>query len=217
MLNIRLGDDPRDTLMSMQKLLIATKNPGKVAEFADMMADLDVEWLSLADVGITADVEENGTTFSENAWLKAEAYSQMAGIITLADDSGLEVDALDGAPGLYTARYGGSELSHEQRYQLLLQNIADVALAQRSARFRCVIAVADGRGQRLTEAEGICEGYIALAPAGAHGFGYDPVFVPEGQGGLTMAQLLPEQKHPISHRGRAIAKLAPELHRLLGQ
>lgn len=199
----------------MQKLLIATTNQGKVAEFADMMADLAVEWVSLADLGITADVAETGTTFAANAWLKAEAYGRLAGIITLADDSGLEVDALAGSPGLHTARYGGAHLSHVERYQLLLKNLADVPQERRTARFRCVIAVADGAGNRLAEAEGVCEGRIALAPAGDYGFGYDPVFMPAGQGGLTMAQLRPEQKHPLSHRGRAIAKLAPVLRALL--
>ena len=196
-------------------LLIATKNQGKVAEFADMMTDLQVKWLSLADKGISFDVVEDGTTFTANAILKAEAYAKAAHIITLADDSGLEVDALDGAPGLFTARYGGPGLSHVERYELLLKNLADVPEEKRTAQFRCVIAVADGDGTILTTAEGICSGRIALAPRGDHGFGYDPIFVPDGKNGRTMAQLRPEEKHPISHRGQAIATLAPFLRQLL--
>ncbi len=199
----------------MKNLLIATKNQGKVAEFADMMNDLEVNWLSLADKGIDFDVVEDGDTFTANAILKVKAYAAAAGIMTLADDSGLEVDALNGEPGLYTARYGGPGLSHEERYQFLLKNLVDVPEEKRTAQFRCVIVVADGNGEILTTAEGICPGRIAFTPRGANGFGYDPVFVPDGKGGRTMAELLPEEKHPISHRGRAIEALAPFLRELL--
>ena len=197
------------------KLLVATHNQGKVAEFAHMLADLQLEWLGLDEAGITADVAETGHTFSANAWLKAEAYAQQTGLLTLADDSGLEVDALGGEPGVYTARYGGAELSHQQRYERLLANMAAVPPEQRTARFRCVIAVAAEDGRHLLEAEGICEGHIALAPAGNYGFGYDPVFVPLGEDGRTMAQLPPERKHQISHRGRALAQLVPQLRSLV--
>ncbi len=197
------------------KLVVATHNKGKIAEFAQMLADLQLEWLSLDEAGVTADVEETGLTFSANAWLKAEAYAQQTGLMTLADDSGLEVDALNGEPGVYTARYGGAELSHQQRYELLLANMAAVPAPQRSARFRCVIAVAAEDGRHLLQAEGICEGHIAFAPAGEFGFGYDPVFVPLGEDGRTMAQIPPERKHQISHRGRALAQLVPQLRELL--
>ncbi len=192
-------------------ILIATRNKGKIREFADMMGDLDIEWLSLDQLGIDLEVEETGTTFSANACLKAAAYGRAAGILTLADDSGLEVDALAGAPGVYTARYGGEDLSHEGRYRFLLRNMEGVEESRRTARFRAVIALADGQGEILTTVEGVCHGRIALAPRGNFGFGYDPVFEPDGQGGRTMAELPPAIKHQISHRGRAIAALTPWL------
>lgn len=172
----------------MTKLLVATHNKGKVKEFAEMLADLDIEWLSLDDVGVTEDVAETGSTFRANSVLKAQAYAAKTGLLTLADDSGLEVDALDGAPGVYTARYGGVGLTAVQRYQKLLDAIKQVPDPQRTARFRCVIVLAHPDGRVLGESEGMCEGQIALAPAGEGGFGYDPVFyLPRF--GQTMAQL----------------------------
>ncbi len=187
----------------MQKLLVATHNRGKIAEFADMLQDMEIAWLSLDDVGIAQDVPETGQTFAENARLKAQAYASMTRLLTLADDSGLEVDALGGAPGVYTARYGGPGLTHEQRYRLLLQNLAGVPWENRRARFRCAIALAGPDGVLLAEADGVCEGYIAWEPAGDGGFGYDPVFyLPEY--GQTMAQVGSAIKHQISHRARAL-------------
>ncbi len=182
-----------------------------------MLTDLNVEWVSLADLGITLDVLEDGQTFRDNAWLKALGYGREAQLITLADDSGLEVDALDGAPGLYTARYGGAGLTHRERYEYLLTQLQEVPPAERTARFHCVIAVSNGAGEMLAEAEGVCEGHIALTPRGAQGFGYDPIFMPEGQEGRTMAELPATQKHRISHRGQALVQLAPQLTRLLGE
>lgn len=197
-----------------QKLLVATHNKGKVSEFADMLADLDLAWLSLDDAGVTMDVAETGTTFRDNAILKAQAYAAETGLLTLADDSGLEVDALAGAPGVYTARYGGAGLTHAQRYELLLQNLEGVPWEARTARFRCVIAVAAPDGALQGEAAGVCEGIIALAAAGDGGFGYDPVFfLPEW--GQTMAQVGSAVKHQISHRGRAMRLLEPRLRQLL--
>ncbi len=195
-----------------QSLLVATYNQGKVAEFAQMLADLQVEWLSLDDVGLgkATAVAETEQTFAGNAILKARAYAQQTGLLTLADDSGLEVDALHGAPGIYTARYGGAALTHVERYQFLLQNMQAVPWQKRTARFRCVIALADPEGDILTTAEGTCEGMIALEPAGSGGFGYDPVFyLPERE--LTMAQVGTAVKHQISHRGQALQALAPKL------
>lgn len=192
-----------------QTLLVATHNRGKVAEFAEMLADLDLAWVGLDDVGIRQDVEETGRTFQENAELKALAYAAQTGLLTLADDSGLEVDALDGEPGVYTARYGGAGLSHQERYELLLRNLAGVPEAGRTARFRCVIALARPEGVVGT-AVGVCEGRIAFAPAGSGGFGYDPVFfLPDRN--LTMAQLPSAVKHQISHRGRAMQAILPLL------
>lgn len=191
----------------MKQLLVATGNLGKVKEFAELLTDLNVHWIGQKDTGFDMDVEETGSTFTENAILKATQWSKLTGHITLADDSGLEVDALDGAPGLYTARYGTPGMTHEERYLYLLKNIEHVAMAERTAQFRCVIAVADGKGNVLTTTEGVCHGRIAFAPVGSHGFGYDPIFIPDGQDGKTMAELSPKEKHPISHRGLAIEKL----------
>lgn len=198
----------------MERLLVATRNSGKVIEYAEMLAALDVSWLSLDDVGVTKDVEETGDSFLANAVLKAKAYAAMTGLLTLADDSGLEVDVLDGAPGIYTARYGGPGLTSVQRYQYLLHNMNAVPWERRSGRFRCVIAIAAKNGQLLANAEGICEGMIAEQPSGDGGFGYDPVFYLPDQG-KTMAQLPSPEKHAISHRGRALLAIEPSLRIIL--
>ena len=197
------------------KLLVATHNTGKVKEFSELLADFNLNWVGLKDLGIEMDVEENGSTFTENACLKASAYAKASGLITFADDSGLEVEALGGAPGLYTARYGGADLSHEARYQLLLTNMAEVPIGKRSAQFRCVIALADPSGEILTTVEGICPGRIALEPRGSYGFGYDPVFVPSAREGQTMAELPSAEKHVISHRAMALRQLQGTLQDLL--
>ncbi|MEM8857779.1 MAG: RdgB/HAM1 family non-canonical purine NTP pyrophosphatase [Chloroflexota bacterium] len=193
----------------MKKLLIATGNPGKVKEFAKMIDSIHVEWIGQKDTGYDMDVEETGETFTENAILKATQWGKLTGYTTLADDSGLEVEALGGEPGLYTARYGGPGLNHQQRYELLLENLKGVPEIERRAQFRCVIAVADGNGAVLKTAEGTCPGSIAFEPRGINGFGYDPVFIPDGHDGKTMAELDPKQKHMFSHRGQAIKQLAP--------
>jgi XTP/dITP diphosphohydrolase len=209
---IKPTNSPKEEYMT-QTLLVATHNKGKVAEFAEMLADLDVAWLSLDDAGITDDVEETGDTFQANAELKALAYANQTGLLTLADDSGLEVDALNGQPGVYTARYGGPGLNHVDRYQLLLQNLQGVPPAERTARFRCVIALAGPAGV-IGTAVGVCEGQIAYEPAGSGGFGYDPVFfLPER--GLTMAQVPSATKHQISHRGQALQAITPLLRQTI--
>ena len=195
----------------MSDLLVATHNAGKVVEINRMLSDLGIRCRTLDDVGITEDIEETGETFEANAVLKAEGYARMTGMLTLADDSGLEVDALDGAPGVHTKRYGG--LKPPAQYMYLLGQIAGVPDGQRGARFRCVMALADGESL-LATAEGVCAGWIAREPAGDGGFGYDPVFfVPEY--GRTMAQLPAATKNSISHRGRALAAIAPALRRAL--
>jgi XTP/dITP diphosphohydrolase len=163
---------------------------------------------------VVQDVEETGSTFRENSVLKARAYAAVTNLLTLADDSGLEVDALNGAPGVYTARYGGTGLTAVQRYKKLLDAIRNVPTHQRTARFRCVIVLARPDGTILGESEGVCEGQIALAPAGAGGFGYDPVFYLP-QLGQTMAQLPAAEKHKISHRGQAVQAIVPHLRVLL--
>lgn len=198
------------------KLLVATHNRGKVVEFAEMLADLAMEWLSLDEVGVTADVAETGATFRENAILKAAAYAQATGLLTLADDSGLEVDALNGQPGIFTARYGGAGLTHADRYQLLLRNMQGVPWAGRTARFHAVIALAAPDGTLLGTADGVCEGMIAMEPAGNGGFGYDPVFFLPDRG-MTMAQVGTAVKHQISHRGQAMKAIEPLLRTVLAR
>ena len=197
-----------------KRLLVATHNQGKVAEFAELLQDLDVEWLSLENAGVTVEVEETGTTFRENAVLKAETYAREAGLLTLADDSGLEVDALNGRPGVHTSRFGGEDLNSEGRYRLLLERLERVPWERRGARFRCVVALATPEGGVLEMAEGAVEGRIALAPAGDGGFGYDPVFYIEEQG-KTMAELPADVKNRLSHRARAVNAIKPLLQRVL--
>jgi len=197
------------------KLLIATRNDGKKAEYASLLHGLEVTLASLADLCIDDIVEETGTTYADNALLKARAYADISGLATLADDSGLEVDALDGAPGVYSARYGGEGLDDEARYRLLLQALEGVPEKARTARFRCVIALVwpDGREDVV---EGTCEGRIAREPHGKNGFGYDPVFYVLKEG-CCMAELPQEVKNRISHRARAAEAIRDILqHRLIG-
>lgn len=198
----------------MTRLLVATKNPGKLREYQSLLDGLPVEWVSLQDVGLSAlDVPETGVTFAENAGLKAKAYARASGLLTLADDSGLEVDALGGAPGVWSARYAGPRASDEDRYRKLLAALADTPADQRTARFRCVVAVATHTGAVET-ADGVCEGSIAFAPRGVNGFGFDPVFIVAGRD-KTMAELSSTEKNAISHRGRALVAMRPILRRLL--
>ncbi|MBI5931199.1 MAG: RdgB/HAM1 family non-canonical purine NTP pyrophosphatase [Chloroflexi bacterium] len=196
-----------------RQLLVATKNQGKLKEYQEILDGLgDIEWLSLWDVGLGhMEVEETGATFEENAGLKAEAYANAAGMLTLADDSGLVVDALNGAPGVYSARYGAPEAATDiQRYQLLLKNLASVEMPQRTARFACVVGI--GLPEQAPEfAVGYVEGHVGFEPRGSNGFGYDPVFLlPDGR---TMAELPSDEKHRISHRGRALQAALPILQK----
>jgi XTP/dITP diphosphohydrolase len=186
----------------MVKLLIATHNPGKVKEYQALLTGLPLELTYPAQKGLDIEVAETGGSFAKNASLKATAYAKASGLLTLADDSGLEVDALGGEPGIRSARYAGRGASDEERYRLLLEKLQGVPWEKRTARFCCVIAVATPEGQIYTT-EGSCEGIIAFAPKGEHGFGYDPVFYfPEY--GMTMAELPLEIKNRISHRARAV-------------
>ncbi len=186
------------------QLLIATHNRGKMREYRQLLKGLSLELLSLDDVGIKDDVPETGETYADNALLKARAYAQQSGILTLADDSGLEVDALDGEPGPLSARYAGEGATDADRIDYLLGKLATVSPTQRTARFRCVIALVwpSGREQLV---EGTCEGRITKAPRGEQGFGYDPVFL-VADDTRTMAELSAEEKNAISHRARAAAK-----------
>lgn len=188
----------------MLKLLIATHNPGKIREYQTLLADLPLTVTSLKAEGITEDVEETGATFAENACLKAESYARMTGLWTWADDSGLEVDALDGRPGVYSARYAGPGATDKDRYQKLLQELHQRPDAPRTARFRCVVAIAMPSNETAT-VEGTVEGLITDQPKGENGFGYDPVFLLPDRS-VTMAELPAAIKNEISHRGQAAQK-----------
>ena len=185
----------------MRTLLLATRNLHKLEEFRAIFSDLPLRLLSLRDLQLAIDVEETGTTYAENAELKARAYAQVSNMSTLADDSGLEIDALGGAPGVQSARYLGSETSYEERFRVILEQLKGLSLDRRSARFRCVIALVEPLGN-IRIVEGVVEGVIADGPRGTNGFGYDPIFsLPEL--GKTFAELEPEYKNRISHRARA--------------
>ena len=192
------------------RLLVATHNAGKRREFAALLGPWKGELLFPDMLGLRLEVVEDGTTYAENALKKARAYARAANMLALADDSGLEVDALGGAPGVHSARYVAG--SDRARVEALLEALTGVPWERRSARFRCVVAMVSPDGVWET-AEGVCEGAIAFEPAGDGGFGYDPVFfLPEY--GCTMAQLPPETKNRISHRARAIRAALPVLERL---
>ena len=184
-------------------LLIATTNPDKLAEYKALLADLPFELIDLPGAGITEEIAETGTTFEENARLKAAGYARLSGLLTLADDSGLEVAALHGEPGVYSARYGGSR-SDAEHNRLVLEKLEGVPFHERLARFVCVIAIAGPDG-RLETVEGTVGGVIDFAPRGSFGFGYDPIFLLLDRG-VTMAELPPAEKNQISHRAQAARK-----------
>ncbi len=190
--------------MRDNKLLLATNNPGKVREYKSLLRGIPYQIVTPAEQGITTEIEEAGVSFEENARLKATALSKESGLLSLADDSGLEVDALGGEPGHLSARYAGEGASDADRINYLLDKLKGVPEKERTARFRCVIAIAAPDGTVET-CSGECRGVIATEPRGSHGFGYDPIFyVPEL--GKTMAELTPEEKNRISHRAKAAEK-----------
>lgn len=197
-----------------KKLLVATRNSGKVREFARLLSDIDFDVVGLDDLGIDLEVEETGSTFEENALLKARAYAEASGELTLADDSGLEVKALDGEPGVKSARYGGEGLDDEGRVQLLLKNMESVRGWNRQARFVAVLAlVGDQVPNGETTTEGVVDGAIIHEPVGENGFGYDPLFWLASHA-KTTAQLSGEEKDEVSHRGNALRQLLPVLQNL---
>lgn len=191
----------------MPRILIATSNNGKVAEFSSLLGGL-YDLVSLRDVGL-ASPDETGVTFEENAILKATAAAQESGLITVADDSGLEVDALGGQPGVRSARFAGESATDSENVVLLLDRLNGVPEEARTARFVCVIAVAMPNGRTRTY-RGVLPGTITTSPRGTNGFGYDPVL--ELSNGRTVAELLPDEKNAISHRGNAFRTAIPYLH-----
>jgi XTP/dITP diphosphohydrolase len=190
------------------RLVIASRNDGKIREILRICADWPVEWLTYRDLEIP-EIEEIGATYLDNALLKAGGVAAATGESALADDSGIEVDALDGGPGPRSARYSGPEATEASNLRALLQAMQGVPSDRRTARYRAVAAVARSDGQSVW-AEGVCEGVLGTESRGTGGFGYDPVFLPEGEG-RTMAELSDQEKDRISHRGRALRALRDRL------
>ncbi len=199
--------------MGMPKLLLATKNAAKVREYLLPLQGIPYDIVTLSDVGIDVVVRETGETMEENASIKAEAYALASDLTALADDSGLEVDALGGEPGALSARYAGEGVSDRERLDFLLSKLSHVPWEQRAACFRCVIAIATLKGA-VELCQGECHGIIAFEPRGEGGFGYDPIFfLPEL--GKTMAELTIEEKNEISHRGKAARRARQILERYI--
>lgn len=188
--------------MAPPRLIVASNNLNKIQEIKEIIGDLGIQVLGLSEVGDFPEVVEDGDTFQANAKKKAVEIAKLTGELVLADDSGLEVDALDGAPGVHSARFAGKPRSDQRNNELLLSRLGDLPLEKRGAQFRCVMALATPEG-KVEFSEGICRGVITFAPRGSTGFGYDPLFlVPEL--GLTFAELGPEVKNTISHRSLAM-------------
>ena len=202
----------------MPHVLAATRNPGKLREIREIVAGTPLVWHSLDEYPEVPEVEESGATFAENARLKALQYAQATGLCTLADDSGLEVDALGGAPGVHSARYAGQPCDYAANNRKLVRALVDVPPERRGARFRCAMALARG-GAVVLETEGVMAGRIIAEPRGANGFGYDPHFLLPDLG-RTAAELTPAEKHARSHRGEALRAMLREieaLYRALGE
>lgn len=197
----------------MKEVIIATNNAGKGKDFEALFTPLGIKVLTLNDIEQKIDVEETGKTFEENAILKAEEVSKLLGKTVIADDSGLEIDALGGDPGVYSARYAGPDSTDDKNIDKALGELASVNEPERTARFRCVLAIA-GPGIETETFSGSCEGIILNERQGTNGFGYDPIFyVPSKK--RAMAELSPEEKGLISHRGDALAKLRVKLPQLI--
>ena len=194
------------------KIILATQNKGKIRELQKLLVDEEIEVLSLQDIKDWEDVEENGKTFADNASLKAKAAVKKTGLIALADDSGLEVDALDGAPGVYSARFAGEPKDDERNNDKLLQLLETVPDDQRQARFRCALVVATPKGEEFLT-EGTVEGQILTQRRGTDGFGYDPLFF-VSEYARTMAELTLAEKNKLSHRAQAVRKAIPILQAL---
>jgi XTP/dITP diphosphohydrolase len=198
-----------------QKLIFATNNQGKINEIRQILNDKRFEVMSLKDIKMDIQIEENGQTFEENAVIKAKAIMELTGEMVLADDSGFEVDYLNKEPGVYSARYLGEDTSYDKKNAEILKRCEKAGEGERGARFVCVIACAFPDGRVITT-QGVVEGVLAEKPAGQYGFGYDPIFyLPEK--GCTTAQMLPEDKNQISHRGIALRKMEEKLNEVFNR
>jgi XTP/dITP diphosphohydrolase len=193
----------------MRKFIAATKNKGKLMEISEILRDFPFNILSMEEVGITKDIEEYGSTFEENALIKAREIFEMTKEMVMADDSGLEVDFLNGAPGIYSSRFAGEGATDKEKNKKLLSLLENVPFEKRTARFVCIVAVIMPDGSHFV-VRGTCEGYIGLEEIGNNGFGYDPLFFIK-EYNKTTAEMLPEEKHKISHRGRALKAMVEKL------
>ena len=189
----------------MDKIVFATTNDGKIKEIKEILADFDVEIVSMKEMNIDVDVEENGTTFEENSLIKARAISKLTGLPALADDSGLEVDYLNGEPGVYSARYLGRDTDYDYKNNYIIDKLKDAKDEERSARFVCVISLVLPDGREFVK-KGVMEGRIGYEIKGENGFGYDPIFYLP-QYGKTSAEISAEEKNKISHRGKALREM----------
>lgn len=196
-------------------ILLATGNPGKITEMRSLFSSTPFSFKGFADLSEIAEVEETGSTFLDNACLKASGYAKQSGLWSLADDSGLEVDALDGRPGVLSARYGGDGLSFSEKMDIVLDELNTSGNPSRNARFVCVMSLADTAGSVVFSAEGECRGRIASRPRGTGGFGYDPIFIPDGFD-QTFGELPDAVKAKISHRARAAEKIMRYLLDFIG-
>lgn len=186
------------------KLLLATRNEHKKIEIKEILKELELDIMNLEDIPAMPEVDEDGETFAANALKKARTIAELSGYVTMADDSGLVVDALQGKPGVYSARFAGEKATDEENNRKLLKLMEHIPETQRTAHFECVIALVEPRGLEQT-VSGQCPGRIAFAPRGPGGFGYDPLFIPDGYQ-FSFAELSSEEKNRISHRGQALAK-----------
>ena len=197
----------------MRRIVVATLNPGKVLELEKLLEEVPIQLLGLGDFDDIEEVEETGTTFVENAELKARSYAQQTNLSTLADDSGLEVAALNNAPGVFSARYSGANATDTKNTGKLLNELADAGVSNRDARFVCTMSISDQSGKILFTTSGYCNGTIAHQPRGTNGFGYDPVFIPSGFS-ETFGELSDHIKEKISHRGKAAKKIIRFLRKI---
>ncbi|HKX84406.1 MAG TPA: RdgB/HAM1 family non-canonical purine NTP pyrophosphatase [Pyrinomonadaceae bacterium] len=196
-------------------LLVATGNRGKIRELAQLLANAPLKLIGLHDLSSVAEVAETGSTFADNAAIKAAGYATQSGHWSLADDSGLEVTALDNRPGVHSARYGGRHATYEMKIEKLLAEIAASGQEDRSARFVCCMAISNPLGRIVFEAKGVCDGSIAFEPVGANGFGYDPIFIPD-RFASTFGELDDAVKQQISHRARASREIIRYLLDFMG-
>ncbi|GIS67951.1 MAG: non-canonical purine NTP pyrophosphatase [Anaerolineaceae bacterium] len=198
----------------MLKIAIATHNNHKSIELLKLMSSLPITWMTLRDLEIDTIVEETGTTIQENATLKAREYARLTRMYTLADDSGLAVEALNGRPGVYSARYGGNDISSKQQRELLLRELYSISWTNRKAYFRCTLALANPYNTDITVANGVCQGLITTSDRGTKGFGYDPIFYVPHQS-CTMAEMDADTKNRIGHRGKATHKMKGQISKLI--